>query len=101
MTFEELEQKLPNGFHDAAIREINFDFIGRSVVVGMDILMGGPDKDPRGGWRNTVRRNVDQIDKLADNVANKHPCECRSLHSLIAPRTRRIGMIQEARRLTK
>jgi len=45
MTFEELEQKLPNGFHDAAIREINFDFIGRSVVVGMDLLTGGPD-DP-------------------------------------------------------
>jgi hypothetical protein len=43
MTFEELEQKLPNGFHDAAIREINFDFIGRSVVVGMDLLTGVPD----------------------------------------------------------
>jgi hypothetical protein len=45
MTFEELEQKLPNGFHDAAIREITFDFIGRSVVVWMDLLTGGPD-DP-------------------------------------------------------
>ena len=45
MTFEELERKLSNGFHDAAIREINFDFIGRSVVMGMDIRMGGPD-DP-------------------------------------------------------
>jgi len=45
MTFQELEQKLPNGFHDAAIREIHFDFVGRSVVVAMDILTGGPD-DP-------------------------------------------------------
>ena len=45
MTFEELEQKLPNGFHDAAIREITFDFIGRSVVVAMDLLTGVPD-DP-------------------------------------------------------
>jgi hypothetical protein len=45
MTFEELEDKLPNGFHDAAIREINFDFIGRSVALGMDLLTGGPD-DP-------------------------------------------------------
>jgi hypothetical protein len=43
MTFEELEHNLPNGFHDAAIREINFDFIGRSVVVRMDLLIGGPD----------------------------------------------------------
>ena len=43
MTFEQLEKRLPNGFHDAAIREINFDFLGRSVVVGMDLLTGGPD----------------------------------------------------------
>jgi hypothetical protein len=43
MTFEELEQKLPNGFHDAATREIDFDFIERSVVIGLDLLMGGPD----------------------------------------------------------
>jgi hypothetical protein len=47
MTFEELELRLPNGFHDAAIREINLDFIGRSVVLGMDVLTGGPgDPDP-------------------------------------------------------
>jgi hypothetical protein len=45
MTFEELEHRLPNGFHDAAIREIGFDLIGRSAVIGMDILTGGPD-DP-------------------------------------------------------
>jgi len=43
MSFEELERKLPNGFHDAAIREIIFDFIGRSVVIRMDLLTGGPD----------------------------------------------------------
>jgi hypothetical protein len=43
MTFEELEHRLPNGFHDGAIREIGFDFIGRSAVMAMDILTGGPD----------------------------------------------------------
>jgi hypothetical protein len=47
MTFEELEHRLPNGFHDAAIREITFDFIGRSAEIGMDILTGGPvDSNP-------------------------------------------------------
>ena len=51
MTFEQLEQNLPNGFHDAAIREINVDFIARSVVVGMDLLVSGPnDADPE-VWR--------------------------------------------------
>ena len=47
MTFQELEQKLPNGFHDAAIREIRLDFMGRSVEIEIDLLMGGPDEpDP-------------------------------------------------------
>ena len=45
MTFQELEQKLPNGFHDASIRKIQLDFMGRSVEIEMDILMAGPD-DP-------------------------------------------------------
>lgn len=43
MTFEEIEAKLPNGFHDAAIRGIDVDFIGRSVVVALDLLTGTPD----------------------------------------------------------
>jgi hypothetical protein len=43
MTFEELEDRLPSGFHDAAIREIKFDFIACSATVSMDILTGGPD----------------------------------------------------------
>lgn len=42
MTFEELEQELPNGFHDAAIKEIRMDFVGRSILVGMEILVGLP-----------------------------------------------------------
>ena len=45
MTFEELEEKLLNGFHDASICEIRVDFVGRSVVIFMDLLVGGPD-DP-------------------------------------------------------
>ena len=45
MTFEELEHRLPNGFHDAAIREIGLDFKERSAVIGFDMLTGGPD-DP-------------------------------------------------------
>lgn len=47
MTFDELEQSLPNGFHDAAIREITVDFIRRSVTVSIDLLTGHPSSpDP-------------------------------------------------------
>jgi hypothetical protein len=40
MTFEELDQKLPNGFHDAKIRTITLDFVNRSIVIGMNLLVG-------------------------------------------------------------
>jgi hypothetical protein len=31
-----------------------------------------PAKDPRGGWRETVRRSADNMDKAADRIANKN-----------------------------
>jgi len=40
MTFEEIKQELPNGFHDAAIRNISADFEGRFVTIGMDLHVG-------------------------------------------------------------
>jgi hypothetical protein len=47
MTFEEVERKLPNGFHDAKIRSISADFINRSITLGMDLHAGTPaDPDP-------------------------------------------------------
>lgn len=47
MTFEDLDRDLPNGFHDAKIRNISIDFLGRSVSIGVDLLVGLPDtKNP-------------------------------------------------------
>ena len=37
MTFEEIEDKLPNGFHDAEIRNIGIDFVGHSITIGMNL----------------------------------------------------------------
>ena len=51
MTFEELDQKLPNGFHDSKIRKVSVDFVGRSVVIGMDLLVGLPDTPNPDGYR--------------------------------------------------
>jgi hypothetical protein len=33
--------------------------------------LGGPAKDPRGGWRNTVQRSADAIEKQANRISNK------------------------------
>jgi hypothetical protein len=42
MTFEEIDQKLPNGFHDAEIRKMSIDFVSRSIVIGMNLHAGVP-----------------------------------------------------------
>jgi hypothetical protein len=47
MTFEEIKQRLPNGFHDAEIRKISVDFVNRSIVMGMNLHVSVPgDADP-------------------------------------------------------
>ena len=47
MTFKEIEQELPNGFHDAAIRSVSVDFVSRSVLIEMDLHVGvAGDPDP-------------------------------------------------------
>ena len=56
MTFEELEERLPNGFHDAEIRTISLDFVSRSIVVGMNLHVGKPDDhDPERYRPGTLR----------------------------------------------
>ncbi len=56
MTFEELENSLPNGFHDAVLRKIDLDFVSKSVVLAVDLLTGGPDDpDPEAYRSGTVR----------------------------------------------
>jgi hypothetical protein len=57
MTFEQLEQSLPNGFHDAKLRAINIDYVTRASRLDLDLLVG----DPEGGdqqSRNILRPAV-------------------------------------------
>jgi hypothetical protein len=34
-------------------------------------LANSPDQDPRNGWKQTVRKSADNIDKQSDRIANK------------------------------
>jgi hypothetical protein len=45
MTLEEIDQTLPNGFHDATIAEITHDYIHAMLKFKIDVLVGMPD-DP-------------------------------------------------------
>ena len=43
MTLEELENSLPNGFHDAEIQRICIDYQQRTMTVDMDVFVGDVD----------------------------------------------------------
>jgi hypothetical protein len=43
MTFEELDDALPNGFHDAKVQKVAVDYVQRSVIMTMQLSVGTPD----------------------------------------------------------
>ena len=55
MTFEELDNALPNGFHDAKMREISLDLISPLITIKMDLLVGLPNTpDPDAYRQGTI-----------------------------------------------
>jgi hypothetical protein len=46
MTLDELDNKLPNGFHDAEIFSYEVDFAGASAKFHLNLLVGWPDDPP-------------------------------------------------------
>ncbi len=59
-TFEELEEELPNGFHDAEIRGMAFDYLARTAVLSMNLLfgVGTPDDENMSVYRPATVRIV-------------------------------------------
>src|SRR5215469_12920396 len=56
MTFREVEERLPNGFHDGVIRGISIDFANPSILLAMDLHAGSPrDADPERYRAGTLR----------------------------------------------
>lgn len=48
MTFEELENHLPNGFHDAEIYSLKIDYMARSAIIRIALDFGslnGPERE--------------------------------------------------------
>ena len=43
MTLFELEQTLPNGFHDAHIQSFSVNYVTREATITLDVLVGVPD----------------------------------------------------------
>lgn len=40
MTFEELEQTLPQGFHDAQLKSLSLDYVKKEIRIEIDFVVG-------------------------------------------------------------
>jgi hypothetical protein len=47
MTLEDIDQTLPNGFHDATISEITHNYIHATLKFKIEVLVGLPDMPPQ------------------------------------------------------
>jgi len=54
MTFQDLEDSLPNGFHDAHLKSVSIDYIERLLTMQMEILIGTPEAQDRDEYRNAT-----------------------------------------------
>jgi len=54
MTLKEMEESLPNGFHDARITSITLDYVKRESKFDMEILFSDPDKEDPESYRTAT-----------------------------------------------
>lgn len=59
MTIDEIEMKLPNGFHDASLKKIHIDYIKREANLEIDVHIGTPE-DKKETYR-TVSLKLDGL----------------------------------------
>ena len=60
---KELEESLPNGFHDAVLETMSVDFLGNTLVLDMELSTGDPDA-PSPEGRDSYRKAVVRIRDL-------------------------------------
>lgn len=51
MTLEEIDQSLPNGFHDSTITAVRLNYAQRTAEMDMELLMSGPDDEDTEKYR--------------------------------------------------
>ena len=57
MTIEEIEQTLPNGFHDASLEKLNVDYDKREAKLEILVDVGDPES-PREELKETNRKGI-------------------------------------------
>src|SRR5262245_11353193 len=56
MTFDELDNSLPNGFHDAKLSKLTLDYGQRSATLCMKLLVGGHQSASPGEYKPATLR---------------------------------------------
>jgi hypothetical protein len=62
MTLKEIDQKLPNGFHDSEISNLHIDYVARTLTMHISVWIGDLEKE--GDEREKYRDAVVEFDGL-------------------------------------
>jgi len=54
MTFQDLEDSLPNGFDDAELKTFSIDYVERLLTMQMEILIGAPEAEDQDEYRSAT-----------------------------------------------
>jgi hypothetical protein len=75
MTLRELENSLPNGFHDSFLSSFSIDYVQRTLQMNMSVCVGLPD-DPRETQNDVRDAQIDftgLVFFVADRPATESP----------------------------
>lgn len=81
MTFQDLENTLPNGFHDAKLKRLSIDYAERLLTMQMEILVGTPDVQNEEEYRSVTLSVTGLYFCVVDRPDAKYPF-CRRGESL-------------------
>ena len=73
MTFDQLDNELPNGFHDAELHALTIDYLNRSAVLRMAFDFGNPDGLKREDYRIAELRISGLVFCVIDPPDPKYP----------------------------
>jgi hypothetical protein len=54
VTFQDLEDSLPNGFHDAKLKSVSIDYVERLLTMQVELLVGTPEAEDRDEYRSAT-----------------------------------------------
>jgi hypothetical protein len=80
MTFQDLADSLPNGFHDAHLKSVCIDYVERLLAMQMEILVGTPEAQDRDEYRKATLTVTGLYFCVIDPPDAKYPFTTKNSH---------------------